>query len=159
MHQKKLIWALNMVLFDALVLMLLVKFVNLFNYDAKYLPNMIICFLKSTKKVYFLHQCRNLLQMWHENSRMFSQTGLGGFGFESVSYQQQSQRGYQSYSSALLIIQLAHGKYLPAQLIWLLSSSTPGSRGGGLGSSFGHTKDFKNGTYCSSVCAGHNQLD
>ena len=25
------------------------------------------------------------------------------------------------------------------------------------GSSPGHTKDFKNGTYCSSACAGHNE--
>ena len=27
------------------------------------------------------------------------------------------------------------------------------------GSSPGHTKDFKNGTYCSSACAGHNELE
>ena len=26
------------------------------------------------------------------------------------------------------------------------------------GSSPGHTKDFKNGTYCSSACACHNEL-
>ena len=27
-----------------------------------------------------------------------------------------------------------------------------------LGSSLGHTKDFKDGTYCSSVVVGHNEL-
>ena len=27
------------------------------------------------------------------------------------------------------------------------------------GSSLGHTKDFKNSTYCSSVRAGHNELE
>ena len=27
------------------------------------------------------------------------------------------------------------------------------------GSSPGHTKDLKNGTYCSSACAGHNELE
>ena len=27
------------------------------------------------------------------------------------------------------------------------------------GSSLGHTKDLKNGTYYSSVCAGHNELE
>ena len=26
------------------------------------------------------------------------------------------------------------------------------------GSSSGHTKDFNNGAYCSSACAGHNEL-
>ena len=28
-----------------------------------------------------------------------------------------------------------------------------------LGSSPGNTKDFNNGTYCSSACAGQNELD
>ena len=28
-----------------------------------------------------------------------------------------------------------------------------------LGSSPGHTKDFKNGTYCSSASAGYNELE
>ena len=28
-----------------------------------------------------------------------------------------------------------------------------------LGSSPGQTKDFKNNTYCSSACAGHNELE
>ena len=27
------------------------------------------------------------------------------------------------------------------------------------GQSPGHTKDFKNGYYCSSACAGHNELE
>ena len=33
-------------------------------------------------------------------------------------------------------------------LDWEASSSSPG-----------HTNDFKNGTYCSSACAGHNELE
>ena len=28
-----------------------------------------------------------------------------------------------------------------------------------LGSSHGQTKDFKKGTFCSSVCAGHNEIE
>jgi hypothetical protein len=48
---------------------------------------------------------------------------------------------------------------MKTQQIWL-SSSTPRSEGEVSGSSLGHTKDLKrNGTYCSSACAGHNELE
>ena len=50
-------------------------------------------------------------------------------------------------------------KYMLTQQIWL-SCSTPGSGWGGLGfESVSHQGWVKSGIYCSSACAGHNDLE